>query len=194
MQRQKVPSAIFIGISFGAGLAQCFLQRHAPMVEHLVLSHCAPATRARRKMRRGAAIVKILELLPNRVFQMLISAVSRLRRRNYPPGSEWSDFARAYFCEITPQINKQVFLRFVHAGREMIQILTSESQAMDSWPGETLILSSADDHGSYTGLNELKRQYPRARTHVFEQGGHHTILLFPELYTAAIASFLQEVP
>lgn len=35
------------------------------------------------------------------------------------------------------------------------------------------------------------QSYPAAQTHVFEQGGHHTVLLSPELYAATVTTFLE---
>lgn len=36
----------------------------------------------------------------------------------------------------------------------------------------------------------MQARYPSAQTDVVEQGGHHTVLLFPEMYDSTIAGFL----
>jgi pimeloyl-ACP methyl ester carboxylesterase len=57
-------------------------------------------------------------------------------------------------------------------------------------PGRMLSLTSADDSFSYPRLAILQERYPRAETHVFEAGGHHTYLFFPEAYTEVLERFL----
>ena len=60
-------------------------------------------------------------------------------------------------------------------------------------PGSILILSSEDDALSRHSLEDLQARYPRARTELLEEGGHHAFIFFPEAYTAALRAFLDEV-
>lgn len=66
-------------------------------------------------------------------------------------------------------------------------------EIIQAWPGETVILNSKDDAATIEAVKELQARLPRARTHLFEEGGHHTLLLFPEAYTAALKGFLDEL-
>ena len=59
-----------------------------------------------------------------------------------------------------------------------------------SWRGKTLLLMSKDDATTFKRLNEMQARFPAAQTHIFEQGGHHTVLLFPEIYSSTLAIFL----
>ena len=63
-------------------------------------------------------------------------------------------------------------------------------EVLESWPGETLILSSKADKAAFASLGKLQAGYPRAQTHLFEEGGHHTFMFFPEAYTAALKEFV----
>ncbi|MBC8460259.1 MAG: hypothetical protein H8D67_19920 [Deltaproteobacteria bacterium] len=65
-------------------------------------------------------------------------------------------------------------------------------EVLQSWPGKILILSSKDDKLSIVSIEELKVRYPRAKMHIFEQGGHHTFSLFPEEYSSVIRDFLKK--
>ena len=62
--------------------------------------------------------------------------------------------------------------------------------AFEAWPGRMLLLTSEDDALSYPRLGLLQERYPQAETFVFEAGGHHTYLFFPEAYTEVLQSFL----
>jgi len=60
-------------------------------------------------------------------------------------------------------------------------------------PGSILILSSEDDALSRHSLERLQARYPRARTALIKEGGHHAFIFFPKAYTAALRGFLDEV-
>ena len=55
------------------------------------------------------------------------------------------------------------------------------------------MLGSRDDTAAFGSLGKLQARYPNATTHVFEEGGHHTFMFFPEAYTAALKTFLDDV-
>jgi len=71
-------------------------------------------------------------------------------------------------------------------GMETRRRFVFRSDTVEPWPGEMCILASKDDELALPSLSELQQRYPRARTHIFEQGGHHTFLFFPEAYTAVL--------
>ena len=115
-----------------------------------------------------------------------------LRRRSakYPDSTTWGDFTRAYFAERRPYIDKPTLLRFVHDAIASSKRFEFNAHALDDWLGKMVILSSKDDARTYPRLSALQARYPRANTHVFEEGGHHSVFLYPVAYIAALEVYL----
>lgn len=180
--------AIILGYSAGGGLAQAFAQSHPEYVEHMILSHCTPLSAdAAQRIDRITGLLKLLPL-------PLIRAMLRRRTSRYPSNSEWAQFTRAFFAERITTLDKAMLLRFLESGAKAAQDFRFESQALQKWHGRILILSSRDDTTTHPRLDEMRARYPTAQTHVFEQGGHHTVLLFPEAYNSVIVHFLENLP
>ena len=95
--------------------------------------------------------------------------------------------------EAIPGIERSMYVGFLHSSLEARRGFTFEPDALESWPGSTLILSSKDDALSRHSMERLQSRYPRARTELLEEGGHHAFLFFPEAYTAALRAFLDSV-
>ena len=184
LDSEGVNGAIVIGYSAGGGLAQVFTQSHPERVEGLILSHCTPlsADTARRVER----LIRAVKLLP----VSAIRAIFRRRSKDYPSTSEWAEFTRAFFAERIATLDKSDLVRFFESGLETARALRFDPR---KWRGKTLLLSSKDDQTTFKRLGEMQVRYPAAQTHVFEQGGHHTLLLFPELYNSILANFLDEL-
>ena len=136
--------------------------------------------------------MKIIRLLP---FRLVMALQKRRRRTLYPDSSDWLAFTKAFFDKLIQNTQKRTMIEFLIAGADSARSFEYRAETFDSWPGQTLILSSVDDKGSYTTVEELAARYPRARTHIFKagMGGHHTFLLFPEEYAAVLKGFLDEV-
>lgn len=181
LETEGVNKAIIVGYSAGGGLAQAFTQSHPERVETLILSHCTPLSSD--TAHRVERLVHVVKLLP----VSFIRAIFRRRSKEYPPNSEWADFTRAFFAERIVTLNKADLIRFFESGVETARDFQFDSQ---SWYGKTLLLSSKDDAITFKHLNEMQTRYPVAQTHVFEQGGHHTLLLFPDIYRFTIEKFL----
>lgn len=188
MDAEGVKKATAIGISAGGGVAQFLQQMHPERVEHLVLSHCGVIEGGEEKRaKRTLWLVKMLPLFVTRW------VLTRRTTGDVPLSSDWIVFHNAYFREASSRVNKEMFVHFIQASLEMRRGFVFKPEALESWPGEILILSSKDDQLSINSLEKLQARYPRARTHVFEQGGHHTFMFFPEAYTTALKTFLEEV-
>jgi hypothetical protein len=63
---------------------------------------------------------------------------------------------------------------------------------IDAFDGKILILATQDDETAMNDLPLMQARYPQAHTHIFDEGGYHTFLLFPEVYTAVLEEFLEE--
>lgn len=191
LEAEGIEKATVIGISAGGGVAQWLIQEYPEKVEHLVLSHCGIIAPAKaEKSQRVMKLVKLLKLLPLAIIKRIL-----LKRAagHYPPTSQRVAFARAYMQEISANIRREMIVRFFEEGLETHRTFVYKRKVIQAWPGETLILSSQDDAVTGDAVKELQARFPGARTHLFEEGGHRTLLLFPEAYTAALKGFLDEV-
>jgi len=187
LEAEGVEKATTIGLSAGGGISQYFIQEYPERVEHLVLSHCGILerdTEAANKLKKMLWLVKILPLFVTRRILLKMTA------GNVPPSSEWVEFHNAYFREASSRITKTMFVRFLRGSVEVRRRFAFKPEALESWTGETLILASKDDQAAFASLGKLQAHYPRAQTHLFEEGGHHTFMFFPEAYTAVLKEFV----
>ncbi|MGD8807826.1 MAG: alpha/beta hydrolase, partial [Chloroflexota bacterium] len=138
--------------------------------------------------RQGRLLLTLSRFLPTSIIRRIL-----LRETGgaAPADSQWVAFHQAYFQEQTAKLKKEMFLRFMKLGLETRRDFIFEADEIEAWPGRMLILTSEDDDFSYPRLAILKERYPRAQTHVFEAGGHHTFLFFPEEYTKVLGRFLE---
>lgn len=187
LNAEGVDKATVVGLSAGGGVAQYFIQEHPERMEHLVLSHCGILerdTEAESKLKKMLTLVKILPLFVIRRILM------RMTAGDVPLSSKWIEFHNAYFREASFHIHKAMIVRFLQGAVETRRRLVSKPEVLESWPGETLILASKDDQVSIPSLEKLHARYPRARTHLFEEGGHHVFMFFPEAYAAVLKEFV----
>ena len=184
---EGVDKATVIGLSAGGGIAQYFIQEYPERVKHLVLSHCGILERdpeAANKLKMMHSLVKILPLFVTR------RIVLKMTAGDIPPSSNWIEFHNAYFREASSRINKTMFVRFLEGSMEVRGRFVFKPEVLESWAGETLIMASKDDKAAVASLGKLQARYPTAQTHLFEEGGHHTFMFFPEAYTAALKQFV----
>jgi len=190
LDAEGIERATVIGISAGGGVAQYLLQEHPGRVAHLVLSHCGivePAPGAEKRLKRLLLLVRLLPVVVIR--RILLKQTTGHK----PPTSHWLAFHDAYLREASAHISKAMFARFLQAGLETRRSFVFRPEVLDAWPGEVLLLASPDDAATFGSLGKLQARYPRTRTHVFEAGGHHTFMFFPEAYTAVLKAFLDEM-
>jgi len=184
-----VGKATVIGLSAGGGIAQYLVHEYPERVEHLVLSHCGILERdaeAANKLKKMLTLVKILPLFITRRILM------RMTAGDVPPSSTWIEFHNAYFREASSRINKTMFVRFLEGSMEVRRRFVFKPEVLESWAGETLLLASKDDQAAFASLGKLQARYPGAQTHLFEEGGHHTFMFFPEAYSAVLKEFVEK--
>ncbi len=187
LHAEGVAQATFIGLSFGGGIIQYLLQEHPEKVEHAVLSHCGALSPEKAAGRQR--MITMLRLMPFALSRNLVLTAST---GPYPEASVWCDFARAYFQEMSTHLHKAALVRYYKAQSEVERQFVFDPDKLEGWLGQMLLIASSDDALSVSNMAELRERYPRARTHVFEQGGFHTMLLFPEDYVAVLRDFLAE--
>jgi len=190
LDAEGVESATVIGISAGGGVAQVLLQMHPERVEHAVLSHCGVLEHSAEGEKKTRRILLLVKILPMFVLRRVLKTMTTGKT---PSSSQWIAFHEAYMQEAIPHIERETYVRFLRSGLEARRRFTFDPQVLESWPGSILILSSKDDALSRHSLEKLQARYPRARTVLLKEGGHHAFLFFPHAYTAALRGFLDKV-
>jgi pimeloyl-ACP methyl ester carboxylesterase len=188
LEAEGVEKATVIGLSAGGGIAQYFIQEYPERVEHLVLSHCGILERdaeAANKLKKMLSLVKILPLFVTR------RILKKMTAGTAPLSSKWTEFHNAYFREASSRITKTMLVPFLEGAVETRRSFVSKPEVLESWGGETCILASKDDQAASASLGRLQARYPKAQTHLFEEGGHHTFMFFPEAYTAVLKEFVE---
>jgi pimeloyl-ACP methyl ester carboxylesterase len=187
MDQEQVETATVIGLSAGGGMAQMMLQEHADRVEDLILSHTGILESDPVTERRLERSIRLVRVLPNR----LVRRVIQKRTGGEPPASSpWLQFHEAYFREQRSAINKRIVAEFLRNGLQLRREYRHEPEAYASWNGRILILGSEDDPVTTNGLEKLKSRFPQAAVRLLPEGGHHTFMLYPEEYAAALTGFL----
>ena len=188
LKAEGIHKIVVLGYSAGGGLAQAFAQARPDRVEHLILSHCtALSADAAHRLDRMAGVLK---LLPH----ALIRSLFHRRNSRYPSDSEWAECTRAFFAERIATLQKSDFITFLQAGANLARTFHFDPGALQGWQGKTLLLSSKDDATTFPRWEKLQARYPEnTQTHLFERGGHHTILLFPDTYNQTIIRFLESI-
>jgi pimeloyl-ACP methyl ester carboxylesterase len=179
--------ATFVGLSAGGGIVQYLLQERSGLVTNAVLSHCGPIIYDEQSARQGRQLLMLSRFLPASIIRRIIV---RQTSGAPPEDSEWLAFHDAYYKEQVARLEKETFRRFMALGLETRRNFTFEPEDVQAWPGRMLLLTSEDDGFSYPRLALLQERYPQAKTHVFEAGGHHAYLYFPEAYTEVLVRFL----
>jgi pimeloyl-ACP methyl ester carboxylesterase len=189
LEHAGVDRATAIGLSAGGGLAQMLVNGCPERVEHLVLSHTSLLESNPQDLRRIQRIRRLVRFLPLFLIKRIL-----LKRTSgkLPASSRWLRFHEAYFQETNQSMERAMFQRFLEDGLEARQGYTFQPDRLDEWSGQVLILNSQDDQVTMPGIKKLQARFPQARVHLFAEGGHHTFLLFPEMYTAALKDFLHQ--
>lgn len=188
LDAEGIDRATAIGLSAGGGVAQYLLQEHPGRVDDAVFSHCGVLEADVEAEKATMRLLTVARLLPQWLLHRL---VVKRTAGNVPPTSRWIEFHNAYFREAGACFTKEMFLRFLQGGVDARRRFVFKPDAVESWPGQILLLASRDDEMAVGGLEKLRARYPGARSHLFDEGGHHTFMLFPEEYTAALSAFLE---
>jgi pimeloyl-ACP methyl ester carboxylesterase len=188
LDREGVEKVTVIGISAGGGVAQLLLQEYPERVERAVLSHTGVAEGNADAERRTERLLRLVRLMPLAVIRWVLKKATA---RTIPASSNWVAFHNAYMREAAAHIDKAMVVGFFQSSLETRRGFAFSTGVGRPWDGQVLLLSSADDEHSIASLTKHKTRYPTATTHVFEEGGHHTFMFFPESYTRTLRRFLQ---
>lgn len=190
MEHEDAEQAIVVGISAGGGIAQTFLQMYPERVEHLILSHSTTLqslAQMKEKLQKIKLFVRLQPLFVVR--QMMLQKLAA----HTPHASHWGDFTRSYIKEVLSSVDKKILLQTLEASLQSARHFSTHTPSTKDWHGQVLLMTSKDDPHTLHQLPALQRLYPDAHQHIFQQGGHHTSLHFPETYCAALEQFLAQL-
>jgi lipase len=190
LDAEGVDRATVIGLSAGGGAAQLLLQTYPERVEGAVFSHCGVLEHSAEAERRTRRILRLVRILPLFAIRRILK---RMTTGEPPSSSRWIAFHEAYIGEAIRNVDKPTVVRFLRSGLETRRRFTFEPELLESWSGSILILSSKDDALSRPSVENLQARYPKAKTELLEEGGHHAFLFFPNAYTTALTRFLQAI-
>jgi pimeloyl-ACP methyl ester carboxylesterase len=187
LDTEQIHKATVVGLSAGGGIAQVLVQEYPERVENLVLSHCGTIEPNPESEKQLRLLSRLAPLLPTSIMRRFI-----LRKTTgpHPSSSQWVAFHDAYFQEGASEIRKGMIVHFLRTALEMRRSLRFDPERLRSWSGRVLVLSSKDDLLSIESVEKHQQHYVNVQTHIFEQGGHHTFMFFPERYTDVLKGFL----
>lgn len=185
LMKENIFKAIFIGYSYGGGVAQYFAEKYPELVETLVLSHTGLLRRENAKT-EITRMYNIIKIFPFFLFQMLLKS-----RTPYYPSSEWNEFHKAYFMEIASKITKSMFLEKLRNDLKFVEETEYIPLNKREWNGKTILLGTRSDKDAFKYFDKFRKLYPDLKSYIFEEeGGHHMIFLFPKKYTEILTGYL----
>ncbi|MCL6613320.1 MAG: alpha/beta hydrolase [Firmicutes bacterium] len=182
MDREGIREAVFCGHSYGGILAQFFASYFPERVSGLVLTNTfLPTQGFVRHVRRKK--LNVIKYLP----ACVIRAALRKRLADVP-GSAWNAYRREYLQGLYSRADHKQLVLFYNT---FVETLAREIPDFVLWQGKTLLINSRDDTDTFNRFPELTGAYPGARVRLFETGGHHTPMLFPEEFTRLVGEFIE---
>jgi pimeloyl-ACP methyl ester carboxylesterase len=184
-QQEGIEKAVFIGMSYGGGVAQYLGEKHPGMIEKLILTHTSTLGRV-ESYERLEKMKKLMGFVP----QFLIKMLLKKRVEDFP-SSEWDEFHKSYFNDIRTRITKRVFREYIDSMVRFANDSRDINADRRNWEGETVLLGTRGDKDAFPYFERLIELYPDSERYIFEEeGGHHMSFLFPEKYTQVLSRYL----
>ncbi|MBN1428335.1 MAG: alpha/beta hydrolase [Anaerolineae bacterium] len=190
MDTEGVQKTSVIGLSAGGGMAQMLLQEYPERIDDLVLSHTGVIESQPETETQLRRLIWLVRLMP---IALVRRVILKKTGGTLPVSSKWRQFHDAFFRESSAAISKDMVVSFLQNALQLRREYRYEPETITRWQGRTIILNSRDDLATMGSLDKLKQRFPGALVHLFEEGGHHTFMLYPEAYTAALKEFLNSV-
>jgi pimeloyl-ACP methyl ester carboxylesterase len=110
------------------------------------------------------------------------------KRMKAYPDSQYNEFRFVYLDNLYSHMNHKLVMSFYYT---FVEKLREELPEVSGWKGKALLIDSRDDGDTIDKFQELIDTYPGAEIHLFETGGHHAHMLFPQEFTQIAAEFLK---
>jgi pimeloyl-ACP methyl ester carboxylesterase len=190
MDAEAVTQAIFIGVAAGGELAQYFLHKHPERMSHLIISHCDTLgdIEAIHDLRTRNTLNFYNRTTEGMIRTFMLSPLEK----NLPTDSDWRDFALAYYRESIQGLKKKMVQGYVKNSHAMKKNFEFMAARIRTWQGQLLYLASEDDNITLKSIAPLKKFYPAAKVHRFDQGQNHVHILYPDLVNQVIRDFLAD--
>lgn len=186
LQKEKVRNLAVYGASFGGLIAQCWVRRRPDMVTHLILSGAGfpEPSRARTNQR----FVRLLPIIPERLIQVLLKiALHFMVRDTSVQGKVW----RKEYGKLIARIRRPDVESRYRIAIDFDQNYRFMDSDLSQWPGKILILEGSADRVAGKKIREgLRRLYPQAKIHTFEEAGHSAMLTHTNEWLKIISEFV----
>ncbi|MGC9778854.1 MAG: alpha/beta hydrolase [Candidatus Heimdallarchaeota archaeon] len=189
LETENIYQINMLGNSFGGVISQCFIRKYPEKVSKLILANTLapdPLNATELKL-----INKLLPIVPKRLIQTIN------KRKICKSWAEISvneqDFWQAYCCElVTLHMTKKCLINQYKIAEDYCRNYRFTPNDLIDWKGKLLIIESNDDQL----INEkhritLKKTYPEAQVHSFQNGGHMPVLTRSEEFLSIINRFLK---
>lgn len=186
LQKEEVRNLAVYGASFGGLIAQCWVRRRPDLVTHLILSGAGfpKPSRARANQR----LVRILPMIPERLIQALLNiSLHFMLRKASSQGKVW----RKEYDKLISRVRRPDIESRYRIAIDFDQNYRFTDSDLHQWPGKTLILEGSADKVAGKKIREgLRKLYPQAKIHTFNQAGHSVMLTHTNEWLKIISEFV----
>lgn len=189
---ESISRAHVFGHSLGAGIGHAFIRRHTDRVDKLILSSFGLYNE--QHLRQAKRAVRLFRLLPYR----FVRGYYKRRMPKLLTGIDEGEksFLLAYMKDVLDlQLNKRMLMSQFNILEDMFENPNTYSIYESIESRNVLILQAKDDTGfDQDEQKALRRTYPNASVHLFEEGGHLTRSTHHSEYDAVLHEFLKINP
>lgn len=180
----ELDQAHLLAGSFGGMVAQVLVRRHSARISNMILSSTgipdAGPYKTQRRMVAALPRFVLRRTLPNRMLAVMAVA--------HDQQSFWKAFLRELFTE---RLSKREVLATFDAILDFAENYTLSAADLEGWRGQLLIIQSDDDATFDAASREAVRKlYPDAQFHRFENAGHSPAQNQPDVYQRVVRAFL----
>lgn len=197
MDAEEVYRFSILGHDLGGALAQILVREYPDRVNNLILSHTSTASpflarsAANLRYKQVKASQSKLSMLPLRLQRFFfIRDVQKHFSRNK---SEEKDFLDAYLRVSASQATPDYLSSRTNWLADFYHSYFFYEDDLQAWPGKILLLESEDDLAvSPVERDALKKLYPQAQVHTFQDGGHLALFFNTPEALKVIEKFMEE--
>jgi pimeloyl-ACP methyl ester carboxylesterase len=188
LELENIQKVHVFGHSLGAGIAHAFIRRHPEKVDKLILSSFGLYSET--SLQQARRLIRLFQLLP----YWFVSGYYKRRMPKLMIGIDESEklFMTAYMNDVLDlQLNKKMLMSQFRTMGDMYENSSTYRIYEPIENKNVLILQAKDDTGfNHSEQEALRRAYPEATVHIFEEGGHLTRTTHRAEYDSVLKSFL----
>lgn len=182
LEHENIKQVVLCGLSYGVLLAQYFISLFQEKVDKIILAHTFLV---------GSLLIKRIQNKKMRIIKYIPRCIINMalrKRMKIVTESTWNSYSRVYLEKIYKNVDQKMLISFYAS---LIESLKEEPLNVLKWENDAFLINSRDDKDTIDKFPELIRSFPKAKTFIFEKGGHHTPMLFPIEFTRMLVDFIE---